>query len=188
MVARRMAAVLGLGVAIAAQHAAAQFSESDVYTIPMAAARNDTALVQSLLEDPLKDPNLIESFGGRTALDYAASFNNAQMATMLLSHNAHVDARDKEGNTALGYAAERGNLDLMRILLDAKANPNAANRDGMTPLMLAADKTQTEAVRMLLAHGADPKKQDFTGRDAFGWAAGKPAVLTALHNGGHSNP
>jgi hypothetical protein len=28
--------------------------------------------------------------------------------------------------------------------------------------------------------GADPKKQDFSGRDALGWGAGKPASLRAL--------
>ncbi len=29
-----------------------------------------------MLSDPVNDPNMIEYSGGRTALDYAASFNN----------------------------------------------------------------------------------------------------------------
>jgi uncharacterized protein len=183
MVVRRMTAMLGLLAGLAARDAAAQIDMNDWYTVPMAAARNDTAQVQRLLTDPMNDPNITESTGGRTALDYAASFNNAAMAQMLLSHNAHVDAPDHAGNTALDYAAERGNLDIVRILLDAKANPDAANHDGITPLMLAADKSQPAAIRLLLAGGADAKKQDFTGRDAFGWAAGKPAVMQALNAG-----
>jgi uncharacterized protein len=187
MVIRRMVAALALGTVFIAGDAAGQAQSylNDIYTVPMAASRNDTALVQTLLEDPLKDPNLIDSSDGRTALDYAATFNNAQMAKMLLSHNAHVDARDKSGNTALAYAAEFGNLDILRMLLDAKADPNAANHEGMTPLMQAADKSQTASIRLLLASGADPKKQDFTGRDTFGWAADKPAVLQALRTSGH---
>ncbi len=104
---------------------------------------------------------------------------------MLLSaHNAHVDARDKSGNTALVYAPPKlgGNLDILRLLLDAKADPNAANREGVTPLMLSRPtRSQPAAVRALLARGADPKKQDFTGRDAFGWAADKPTVLQVLN-------
>jgi ankyrin repeat protein len=180
MVTRRVVMMAAFATAMA-QQAAAQSSMNDWYTIPMAAARNDTGLVQQMLSEPSNDPDAIESNGGRTALDYAASFNNAAMASMLLSHNAHVDARDKAGNTALDYAAELGNLEIARLLLDAKADPNVANRDGMTPLMLAADKSQPASIRMLLSHGADPKKQDFTGRDAFGWAAGRPNALQALN-------
>jgi ankyrin repeat protein len=183
MVVRRAVMMAVLAAAPLAQQAAAQSGMEDWYTIPMAAARNDTALVQQMLTDPQNDPNGIESSGGRTALDYAASFNNAAMASMLLSHNAHIDARDKAGNTAVDYAAELGNLQLLRLLLDAKADPNAANREGVTPLMLAADKSQPAAIRMLLARGADPKKQDFTGRDAFGWAADRPAALQVLKEG-----
>ena len=37
-----------------------------------------------------------------------------------------------------------------------------------------------EVIRALLGAGADPKKQDFSGRDALGWAAGRPASLRAL--------
>jgi uncharacterized protein len=178
MVVRRVAMVAMVALA---QQAAAQSGMNDWYTIPMAAARNDTGLVQQMLVDPQNDPDAIESSGGRTALDYAASFNNPAMASMLLSHNAHVDARDKTGNTALDYAAEFGHLDILRLLLDAKADPNAANREGVTPLMFAADKSQPTAIRALLTRGADPKKQDFTGRDAYGWAADKPTSLQALN-------
>ncbi|HUB94926.1 MAG TPA: ankyrin repeat domain-containing protein [Stellaceae bacterium] len=184
MVMRKVMWVALLGTALVAHEAAAQLgSAMGWYTIPMAAEKNDTDGVQQLLADTANDPNAVESTTGRTGLDFAAAFNNAAMAKMLLSHNAHVDLRDRSGNTAIAYAAERGSLLVLRILLDAKADPNAANRDGITPLMLAVDKSQPEAIRMLLAGGADPKKQDFTGRDAFGWAAGKPAIVEALKEG-----
>lgn len=171
----RMAMGLGLACALAGGDAAAQ----PVYwsTVPMAAAHNETGQVQALLLKGGADPDAIDSTSGRTALDWAASFDNVTMAQVLLAQGAHVDARDPNGNTALYWAAERGTLAMMRFLIAHKAAADAANRVGVTPLMAAADHTQPEAVRLLLASGADPTKQDFTGRDAVGWAAGKPTVL-----------
>lgn len=154
---------------------------NDWYTVAIAASRNSTEQVLALLLQGGSDPDGADSVGGRTALDYAASFNNLAMAKVLLDHGAHVDARDPSGSTALHWGAERGNLEVMRLLIDNKAAIDAQNRQGITPLMQAASHTQPSAVRLLLASGADPRKQDYTGRDAFGWAAGKPAVLQALN-------
>jgi ankyrin repeat protein len=159
--------------------AAAQFN--DWYTVAMAASHNATEQVQEILLRGGADPDIVDSTTGRTALDYAASFNNVAMAKLLLDHGAHVDARDGSGNTALHWAAGRGNLDVMRFLMANKAAVDAPNGQGITPLMSAASHTQPAAVKLLLASGADPKKQDYTGRDAFGWGAGKQAVLQALN-------
>ena len=170
---------IGFGVLCFAGGAAAASFE-DWYTVAIAASHNATDQVQALLTRPGIDPDVIDSTGGRTALDYAASFNNLAMAKLLLDHGAHVDARDPAGNTALHWAAERGNFDMMRLLIANKGDVNAANRQGITPMMSAASHGQAAAVRLLLASGADPKKQDYTGRDTVGWAAGQPAVLQAL--------
>jgi uncharacterized protein len=69
----------------------------------------------------------------------------------------------------------------MRLLIARKAKVDFQNEQGITPIMVAADHAQPASVRLLIASGADPRKQDYTGRDAFGWAAGKPAVLQALN-------
>ena len=89
--------------------------------------------------------------------------------------------------TATAPAARRsiglrrsGHTEIITLLLAAKATVDAQNKQGITPLMMAAANGKVEAIRALLAAGADPKKQDFTGRDALGWAAGKPAALRAL--------
>jgi ankyrin repeat protein len=103
------------------------------------------------------------------------------MAQLLLDRGAHVDWRDTMGDSALHYAAERGNLDFIRFLIAHGATVDFPNKQGTTPIMVAADHAQPAAVRLLLKSGADPKKQDFTGRDAYGWAAGKPAVVQALN-------
>jgi len=49
--------------------------------------------------------------------------------------------------------------------------------------MLAVSRGQAQVVRLLLQNGADPAKQDYTGRDATGWAAGKPNILQILRAG-----
>lgn len=174
-------AALGLTLmAGVAAPAASQGAWDDWYTVADAASHNETSQVADLLAKGDRDPDALESESGRTALDYAASFDNLAMAKLLLGHGAHVDARDKLGNTALHYAAERGRLDFVRLLIANKATVDAPNRQGITPLMTAAAQGQPAAARILLAAGADPRKQDFTGRDAFGWGVGKPAVMQAL--------
>jgi ankyrin repeat protein len=178
---RKFALVLGLALALTASRAAAQIDANGWYNIALAASHNETQQVQALLVEGGHDPDAIDSRSGRTGLDYAASFNNTEMAQILLDHRAHVDARDSFGNTALHWAAERGNLDVMRLLIDNKATVDFINRQGITPVMVAAEHAQPAAVRLLVASGADPRKQDYTGRDAFGWAAGKPAIVQALN-------
>jgi ankyrin repeat protein len=177
----KKAAALGLAATLMAGRAAAQIDGNGWYTIPIAASHNETAAVQELLIEEGNDPDGIDSSGGRTALDYAATFNNVAMAQILLAHRAHVDARDTFGNSALHWAAETGNLEMMRFLIASKANVDFQNRQGITPIMVAAEHVQPAAVRLLIESGADPRKQDYTGRDAFGWAAGKPNVVQALN-------
>jgi ankyrin repeat protein len=178
MMRRRLALTLGLALGLLAGRAAA---DDSWYTIAIAASRNETAAVQELLLDRMNDPDILDSTSGRTALDFAASFDNLQMAQILLDHGAHVDARDSSGNTALHWAAERGNLDVMKLLIEHKATVDFINRQGITPIMVAAEHEEPLAVRLLVESGADPHKQDYTGRDAFGWAAGRPATVQALN-------
>ena len=173
-------AVIGLGaLVLGAGVARAQFDAW--YTVANAASHNSIEQVQALITRGNADLDSADSSSGHTALEYAASFNNLAMAKLLLDHGAHVDARDPIGGTALHWAAERGNLEMMRLLIDNKAGIDVQNRQGITPLMSAASHAQPGAVRLLIASGADPRKQDYTGRDAFGWAAGQPAVTQALN-------
>jgi len=148
------------------------------YTIATAASENKTDDVKAKLIAG-ENPNT-NDVKGATPLIYAAQFGNAEMAKLLLQWDARVDDRDAFGNTALHWAAQRGSIETVRLLLDAKAAIDAQNRQGVTPLMLAASRNQTPVVRLLIHKGADPARQDYTGRDASGWGAGKPAVLQAL--------
>ena len=177
--------VAGLAIAAAAfllsdAAAEAQLSGQQWYTVTLAASHNDVEQVLALLLQGDQDADGVDS-QGRTPLDYAASFNNPQMALVLLDHGAHVDGRDRAGDTALHWAAERGNLEVMRFLIARGATVDAANRQGTTPLIVAVQHVQPAAVRLLVEKGADPHKQDFTGRDALGWAKGRPNIIQALN-------
>jgi uncharacterized protein len=148
------------------------------YTIATAAAKNRTDQVRELLANH-RDPDSADE-QGRPALIWAVNYDNAAMAKLLLDNGAHVDERDSFGNTALHWAALRGNLELIKLLATDHATIDVQNSEGITPLMQAAGAGKVEAVRLLIAEGADPKKQDYTGRDASGWAAGKLNVMQVL--------
>jgi uncharacterized protein len=173
-------------LALAAPNAVAQsiplggFDLSGWYDMASAAGRNKTDDVRGMLIAG-KSPDTTD-VEGQTPLGYAASFGNLEMTKVLLHYNAPVDRRDSFGNSPLHWAAQRGSVDVMQLLIDAKASVDAQNRQGITPLMLAASRGQVAAVRSLLKNGADPLKQDYTGRDATGWAEGKAAVLQALRS------
>ena len=148
------------------------------YSLANAAEQNKEQDVATLIRRG-DTPNFVDS-NGRTPLSYAAGSGNATIAKMLLDAGARADYRDSAGATALHWAAQTGHAELITMLVAAKATVDAQNKQGITPLMMAAANSKVEAIRALLAAGADPKKQDFTGRDALGWAAGKPASLRAL--------
>lgn len=175
----RRALLAMLGAALAARPARAQEKLfSDWYTMANAAAENKTGDVANFLRKG-ENPNFLDH-DGRTPLDYAANFGNTAMIKLLLDGGARIDYRDKYGATALHWAAEGGSVEAITLLIQAKAPIDAINRQGITPLMLAAGANRGEAVKALLQAGADPKKQDFTGRDAKGFAAGHPNALRAL--------
>ncbi len=148
------------------------------YTIVTAAAADNMNDVRTFIAKRVNvnqaDPQ------GRTALSYAAELGDAQMAKELLDARAAPDQRDKSGNVPLHWAANNGRVEVIKALLAGHATVDAPDRQGITPLMSAISHRQMASVKALLAGGADPKKQDFTGRDAFGWAAGQPTIVRLL--------
>ena len=154
----------------------ADFSRfNDIATV---AAHGKTDELIRLLESG-RPPNLPDD-NGETALHYAAQLGDRRMVQALLYYKAAVDPRDQFGNTPLHWAAQRGDTAILQMLIDAKAGIDPQNKQGVTPLMMAAKAGQGQAVRLLLRTGADPRRADFTGRDAAGWAEGKPAIVQML--------
>ncbi|HEY3918558.1 MAG TPA: ankyrin repeat domain-containing protein [Stellaceae bacterium] len=175
-----MRRILLLGIAMIAlcPPGLAQAQDIGIYDMAMAASRDKTDDVIRMLQ-ARKSSNVTDD-QGETPLGYAAQFGDVRMTQALLYYGAQVDTRDQFGNTPLHWAAQRGYIEVMQLLLDAKATVDQQNKQGVTPLMMAAQNSQVPALRLLLKDGADPKKQDFTGRDATGWADGKAGVLQFL--------
>jgi uncharacterized protein len=148
------------------------------YTIVQAASGNNITDVRMFIAKRVNvnqtDPQ------GRTALSFAAELGNFQMAKELLDAGAAPDQRDKAGNVPLHWAGNNGRVDVIKVLIAGHASVDAPDRQGITPLMSAIAQNQLGSVKALLAGGADPRKTDFTGRDAFGWAASKPGIAQVL--------
>lgn len=53
----------------------------------------------------------------KTALMYACQKGNFEIALMLISAGADINAKDENGKTVLNYAAEGGNTEIMKLLL-----------------------------------------------------------------------
>jgi ankyrin repeat protein len=178
VVTRRMVMAVATLVLLAPRSFAQIADFSNYNDIAILASRGKTDDVIRLLQAG-RTPDFADQ-GGETALHYAAQLGDQKMAEALLYFKAPVDLRDQFGNTPLHWAAQRGNTGIIQLLIDSKAAVDPQNRQGMTPLMMAAKAGNVPAVRMLLKDGADPSKTDFTGRDASGWAEGKPAVVQVL--------
>ena len=147
-----------------------------------AAMNGDRDAVKALLKQAA-DVNASQG-DGMTALHWAATRNDADLAAMLLYAGANVRATTRLGGyTPLLLAAKRGNADVMDALVRAGADVNAATSNGTTALMFAAQSGSLDSVTLLVDTGADVHaRESVRGLDAlmFAAAANRPAVIELL--------
>jgi ankyrin repeat protein len=137
-----------------------------------AAKRGDRAAVKTLLQQGA-DANAAHG-DGMTALHWAATHGDAEMARMLVVAGARLEAVTRNGNyTPLHLAARVGSAPVLTTLLDAGANVKAATSSGgATALHLAAAQGSAAAVTTLLDRGAEvDAKETAFGQTALMWAA-----------------
>ena len=116
-------------------------------------------------------------------LQNAIVANDTDRVRYLVTHGAHVDARDGEGYTARINAARFGFDARAGDLLAHRADPNLADRaSGWSPLMYAAWGDDGELVRALVGRGAALEARDHDAMTALGIAAqnGKLKAARAL--------
>jgi ankyrin repeat protein len=122
---------------------------------------NRADVVELLLEqhaDPnarvMTQPDLSQYGGNITPLKLAVLLANQQIAQMLISSGAQVDAIGPSGRTALYEAVRDSHLDLMRFLIENGAAVNVRDKEGASPLDYAVWSGSVDSVALLLAHGA----------------------------------
>src|SRR5208283_4967213 len=108
---RQRAAVFLLGAVLISFASACHRTEADVTEILTATGTGNLAKVRLLLD---RNPNLAFSKNreGFTALHYAASYGYLEIAELLLTKNADVNAKASKGDTPLHYAASYGHKDI----------------------------------------------------------------------------
>ena len=137
--------------------------------------RGDLDAVRALLEEGA-DAN--EARGdGMTALHWAARHGDAEMARLLITAGANVEAGTRIGRyTPLHLAGRAGSAPVVGALLAAGADVHAATTNsGVTPLHLAAEAGSSDAIRLLADGGADLDAREREWRQT-------PLIFAAAHN------
>lgn len=87
---------------------------------------------------------------------------NTDMAELLLSRGADVEAQHYLGTTALHWAARADQIDMAALLIDAGANVNRIGRkfsaEGHTPLDLALQRKSERTAALLRARGGKTRR------------------------------
>ena len=146
-----------------------------------AAKNRDTDAVRRLLTQAV--PVNASQPDGFTALHWAAQWDNADMADLLIRAGANASAADNYGVTPLSLACTNASVSMVDRLLRAGANPSAAQVYGETVLMTCARTGELGAVKALVARGADVNaKETAEGQTALMWAAaeGHTEIVRAL--------
>ncbi len=107
---------------------------------------------------------------GDTPLHYAASYGHKDIAELLLSNRANVDAQDGIGRTSLCDAARGGRIEEVGMLLTAQADVNARTLRGYTALSAAASYGREDVARLLIDNGANVNAADLDGGTPLHWA------------------
>lgn len=156
----------------------------------MAVARSGNVPAAKLLVEARADVNAKESFGGQSALMWAAAQSQAEMVKFLAASGADLNARgvvrqwerkvikeprpkdmNKGGFTPLLYAAREGCVDCARHLVAAGADPDLEDPERITPLNMALLNLHFEFAAFMIKAGADVDKWDLFGRSPLYMAA-----------------
>jgi len=156
----------------------------------MAVARSGKVEAARRLLEAGADINATESFGGQSALMWAAAQGQGDMVKLLASKSADLNAHgvvrqwerkviteprpkdmNKGGFTPLLYAAREGCVDCIRHLIAAGADLDSEDPERITPLVMAIMNLHFEAAAELIRGGADVDKWDLYGRSPIYMAA-----------------
>lgn len=100
------------------------------------------------------------NFEEKTALHVMVERNRLECVVALLSHEAEIDLRDKNGNTALHLAIEKKLVPIVQCLVVFGCDINIQNRDGQTPRhMVGKDASgSNEDMILYILHSVGAKR------------------------------
>ena len=141
--------------------------------------------VAEILLNHSADPNI--RYNGIPLIHLACRRNDVRFASLLLSHGADVELRDRDGRTALHWVAEEGHSgNIVKVLLENKLDINAREYRGETALLTAAKYSERNSegdhrslITQLLGCGASVDQPDIRGRTALQFVAATGAVKIA---------
>ena len=156
----------------------------------MAVARTGHVDAAKLLLDAGADIHAKETWGGQSALMWAAAQSQPDMVKFLASRGANLNDHgkvhqwerkviqeprpkdmNKGGFTPLHYAAREGCAACVANLLSAGADPDSEDPDRETPLLMALENMHFDTAAVLVQGGADLDKWDLFGRSPVYMAA-----------------
>ena len=109
------------------------------------------------------DCNLKSGPEGRTALEYAFAFRNADVVDALLEANADTNLCDEAGRSPLLIASLMEHVKIVRKLLQHNADTNKQSKYLGSPLMTACSRGNEDVVDALLEANANPNLCDEDG-------------------------
>jgi len=158
-----------LGWLVVSLLSTACFAAAPDSRVAEAARHQNKAAVRTLVAEHA-DVNGLEA-DGATAIQWAAHWDDPEMADLLIHAGANVNAANELGVTPLALACENGSAPMVGKLLQAGANANLAPPNGETPLMTCARAGGVDAIKALLARGANVNaKENVEGQSALMWA------------------
>jgi ankyrin repeat protein len=104
---------------------------------------------------------------GYMPLHVVAKNIHEEVAKLLISYGADVNAQDETGKTPIFYATQNADLKIAKLLLTNKANV----KGNPELLNIAVKKECREVVEVLLEHGVSVNRSDENGRTALHFTA-----------------
>ena len=123
-------------------------------------ALTDVGIVSRLLSLGVSPDVRDSGFFNQTALQVAAFNNSKEVAQLLITHKADIEARDEDNKTPLFAAAFSYSTEVAQLLINHKADIEARDEDNKTPLFAVAFSNSTEVAQLLITHKADIEARD----------------------------
>jgi ankyrin repeat protein len=137
----------------------------------MVACEHQQVKVAEMLLQAKADPNILDNIG-RSCLHTVAAARNANLISLLCSHDANPHSCENDTRIPpLTVAALFGDLASVKALMEFGANPNYPKNSLLAPIIAAAQEGQINIVKFLLERGADPSVGNPYGYSALHFAA-----------------